>query len=294
MSKKEIEQKITDIENKMNQPEFWQDKTRAQETVAEYEQLKDDLAGVGKYDRGNAVVNILAGAGGDDAEDFTGMLFRMYMKFIENKNWTMNLLHEHRTDHGGFRNISFEVVGKNVYKDMQHESGVHRLVRISPFNSNGKRHTSFAMVEVMPVIQERDLSHIDLTEKDIEVAFARSSGPGGQNVNKRDTAVRMTHIPTGINVHVESERTQESNRNKARMMIKSKLAQLLEQQEAQKLSDLKISNTTSNEWGNQIRSYVLHPYQMVKDHRTNTEVRDTDSVLEDGKLDDFITAMQDQ
>ncbi len=294
MSKQEIEQKIADIENQMNQPEFWQDKTRAQEIVAEYEQLKDDLTGIGKYDRGNALVNILAGAGGDDAEDFAGMLFRMYMKFIENKKWTINILHEHRTDHGGFRNISFEIVGKNVYKDMQHESGVHRLVRISPFNANAKRHTSFAMVEVMPVIQERDLSHIDLPEKDLEVAFARSSGPGGQNVNKRDTAVRMTHTPTGINVHVESERTQEANRNKARMMIKSKLAQLLEQQEAQTLSDLKISNTISNEWGNQIRSYVLHPYQMVKDHRTNTEIRDINSVLEDGKLDDFIAAMQDQ
>jgi len=293
MSTQEIQQKITDIENEMNQPEFWQDKIRAQETVAEYERLKDELAGVGKYDRGNAVVHILAGAGGDDAEDFAGMLFRMYMKFTENKKWMINILHEHRTDHGGFRNISFEVVGKNVYKDFQHESGVHRLVRISPFNSNAKRHTSFAMVEVMPVITERDLSHIDLPEKDLEVAFARSSGPGGQNVNKRDTAVRMTHTPTGINVHVESERTQEANRNKARLMIKSKLAQLLEQQEAATLSDLKISNTTSNEWGSQIRSYVLHPYQLVKDHRTNTEVRDISSVLEDGKLDDFIAAMQD-
>lgn len=293
MSKQEIEQKIADIEQQMNAPEFWQDKNRAQETVAEYERLKDELAGVGKYDRGNAVVNILAGAGGDDAEDFVGMLFRMYMKFIENKNWTMNILHEHQTDHGGFRNISFEVVGKNVYKDFQHESGVHRLVRISPFNANAKRHTSFAMVEVMPVIAERDLSHIDVPEKDLEVSFARSSGPGGQNVNKRDTAVRMIHTPTGINVHVESERTQEANRNKARMMIKSQLAQLLEQQEAKQLSDLKISNTTSNEWGNQIRSYVLHPYQMIKDHRTNTEIRDINSVLESGKLDDFVTAMQD-
>ena len=293
MSKQEIEQKIANIEQQMNAPEFWQDKVRAQETVAEYERLKDELAGVGKYDRGNAVVHILAGAGGDDAEDFVGMLFRMYMKFIEHRNWAIHILHEHRTDHGGFRNISFEVIGKNVYKDFQYESGVQRLVRISPFNANAKRHTSFAMVEVMPVIAERDLSHIDLPEKDLEVSFARSSGPGGQNVNKRDTAVRMTHTPTGINVHVESERTQEANRNKARMMIKSKLAQLLEQQEAQQLSDLKISNTTSNEWGNQIRSYVLHPYQMVKDHRTNTEIRDIDSVLSDGKLDDFIAAMQD-
>lgn len=294
MNKQDIDQKIQDIEQQMNLPEFWQDKVRAQETISEYERLKDELAGVGKYDRGNAVINILAGAGGDDAEDFAGMLYRMYMKFAEKKGWILNVLNKNSNDKNGFRNISLEMVGKSAYKDMQHESGVHRLVRLSPFNSNNKRHTSFAMVEVMPVMADKDVSHINLPEKDLEVAFARSSGPGGQNVNKRDTAVRMVHVPTGISVHVESERSQESNRDKARTMIKSRLAQLLEDQKIKELGDLRVSATTNNEWGSQIRSYVLHPYQLVKDHRTDIEVRDTDSILEDGKIDVFIKAMQDR
>jgi len=223
-----------------------------------------------------------------DSEDFSAMLFKMYQKYIEDKGWDISVLHQNENDHGGYRNLTFEVGGKNVYGTLKNESGVHRLVRISPFNANQKRHTSFSMVEVIPKFES--LKEVEIPEDDLDISYARSSGPGGQNVNKRETAVRILHKPTKVSVHVESERSQAQNKEKALEILGGKLYHIKEEQRKKKEQGLYISKTTEIEWGNQIRSYVLHPYKLVKDHRTDVEVRDVESVLEDGKLEKFIEA----
>jgi len=287
-SKEEIQKDIADAEAQMSAPDFWNDKEKAQETIQTYQDLKDELEGVGKYDKKDAVMTIFAGAGGDDAEDFARMLLEMYKKYIEAQGWDMVVTHENQNDQGGYRNVTIEISGKQVYGTLKNESGVHRLVRLSPFNAKSQRHTSFAMVEVIPKFGKPN--EIDIPEEELEVSFARSSGPGGQNVNKRETAVRMAHTPTGLSVHVESERTQERNRDKARELLEGKLYNLRERQRQAKETGLYVSKTTDIEWGNQIRSYVLHPYQMVKDHRTDVETGDTKGVLEDGDIQEFIDA----
>ncbi|XKT75165.1 MAG: PCRF domain-containing protein [Patescibacteria group bacterium UBA2103] len=281
--------RIQEIEQKMTEPDFWQDSAKAQAMIKELQELKDLKDGVGKYDRGSAVLSVLAGAGGDDAEDFTGMLYRMYRSFAESKGWDVFVLDDSPNDLGGYRNISIEVAGKNAYGTLQYESGVHRLVRLSPFNSAGKRQTSFALVEVLPVITES--TTLSIPDDDIELSFAKSGGAGGQNVNKRETAVRATHTPTGLSVHVSSERSQLANREKALAMLRGKLATKLEEEKKSELRDLSTTKDTAIEWGNQIRSYVLHPYKMVKDHRTDIEVRDPEKVFS-GNLDSFIDAMR--
>ncbi|MFC1623614.1 PCRF domain-containing protein [Patescibacteria group bacterium] len=280
--------KVKELEWQMNQPDFWQNKDEAQRVIKELGQLKDELEGVGKYDKGNAVITILSGAGGDDSEDFSRILYDMYLKYAQNKNWETFLIHKNENDHGGYRNITFEAIGKGAYGKLKNESGVHRLVRISPFSSQKKRHTSFSMVEVIPKLEK--LGEIKIPEDDLKIDFAKSSGPGGQNVNKRETAVRIVHLPTNISVHVESERSQQQNREKAMQIIEARLIKKQEEERLAKEQGMQISKTTEIEWGSQIRSYVFHPYQMIKDHRTGVEERNIDKVLEDGNLDDFVEA----
>ena len=282
-----IQKKIDELEAQMSEPTFWQDKDRAQAIIKEIQDLKTESEGGSKYDSGNAVITIFSGAGGDDAEDFSAMLFRMYQRYIENRGWEWKVLHEHTNDHGGYRNITFEVSGKGVYGTLKNESGVHRLVRISPFSEKSKRHTSFSMVEVVPILPK--ISDIEFKDDELEIQFSTSSGPGGQNVNKRETAVRIVHIPTNFSVHVESERSQAQNKERALEILKGKVYQKREEDRKREAQGLSISKTTEVEWGSQIRSYVLHPYQMVKDHRTDTEVRDAEAVL-DGDLQVFIDA----
>ncbi len=256
------------------------------EFVETYEGIRIQTLLSEEYDRENAILKLNAGAGGTESCDWAGMLYRMYTRWAEKHGYSVEVLDYLDGDEAGVKSVTFQVNGENAYGYLKAEKGVHRLVRISPFNAQGKRQTSFVSLDVMPDI-EADLD-VEINDDDIRIDTYRSSGAGGQHINKTSSAIRITHIPTGIVVQCQNERSQHSNKDKAMQMLKAKLYMLKKEANAEKLSDIR-GEVKEIGWGNQIRSYVLQPYTMVKDHRTNHESGNTDAVL-DGDLDPFIYA----
>jgi peptide chain release factor 2 len=320
------------LQKEAQKPDFWQDYQKAvkinqeisylEEKILKIEELKDELKKLkesgasevnneikelerkikseeletflsGKYDKGNAILQIFSGAGGQDAQDWVTILLRMYERYCLKKGWKTLMLQQSFGEGGGpegrigTKSATLEIKGNLAYGFLRKETGVHRLVRISPFSAKKLRHTSFALVEVLPDISEKELE-IKINPSDLKLETYKSSGPGGQYVNKTESAVRITHLPTGINVSCQSERSQAQNRGKAMKILYAKLYQLKEEKTKQELKEIKGERVSAS-WGNQIRSYVLHPYKMVKDLRTEAETSKTESVL-DGDLDQFIEA----
>ena len=268
------------------------DETAYEDALAEVESARNEISSLeietllnGEYDHRNALVTIRSEAGGVDAADWAEMVMRMFLRYCEKKNYQVQILDTSYGEEAGIKSVTFKVEGPYAYGSLSVEQGTHRLVRISPFDSNSRRHTSFAGVEVVPVVEKSDAIEID--EKDLRVDVYRSSGPGGQGVNTTDSAVRITHIPTGIVVSCQNERSQLQNKATALAVLQSKLLERRHAEEQAKIDALK--GDSGGSWGNQIRSYVLHPYQMVKDHRTDYETGNTQAVL-DGDLSGFIDA----
>ena len=254
------------------------------EFIREFDELRIGTLLSGEYDKNNAILKLNAGAGGTESCDWCGMLYRMYTRWAERKGFAIEVLDYLDGDEAGIKSVTFQVNGLNAYGYLKSEKGVHRLVRISPFNAQGKRQTSFVSLDVMPDI-EGDLD-VDIDEKDLRIDTYRSSGAGGQHINKTSSAIRITHIPTGTVVQCQNERSQFQNKDKAMQMLKAKLYLLKKEANAEKLSDIR-GEVKEIGWGNQIRSYVLQPYTLVKDHRTDVETGNVDAVL-DGGLDIFI------
>ena len=296
-SVKEIEKLFTDYEDMLLLIEMSAGEDEEQEAAEEieeelgtfeevFEKLRISTLLIGPYDADNAIVTLHAGAGGTEAMDWTGMLYRMYSRWAEKKGYEVEMLDYLEGDVAGIKGVTIEIQGENAYGYLRSEKGVHRLVRISPFNAAGKRQTSFASCDVMPELD--DNVEVEINDDDIRIDTYRSSGAGGQHINKTSSAIRITHFPTGIVVQCQNERSQHMNKDKAMQMLKAKLY-LLKQQEAEaKLSGIR-GEVTDIGWGNQIRSYVMQPYTMVKDHRTSEETGNVDAVL-DGDIDPFINA----
>ena len=254
------------------------------EFIRVFEELRIGTLLSGEYDRNNAILKLNAGAGGTESCDWCGMLYRMYTRWAERKGFAVEVLDYLDGEEAGIKSVTFQVNGENAFGYLKSEKGVHRLVRISPFNAQGKRQTSFVSLDVMPDIEE-DLD-VEIDEKDLRIDTYRSSGAGGQHINKTSSAIRITHIPTGTVVQCQNERSQFQNKDKAMQMLKAKLYLLKKEANVEKLSDIR-GDVKEIGWGNQIRSYVLQPYTMVKDHRTDVETGNVDAVL-DGGLDPFI------
>ncbi len=240
----------------------------------------------GEYDKNNAILKLNAGAGGTESCDWCSMLYRMYTRWAERKGYSLEVIDYLDGDEAGIKSVTFQINGENAYGYLKSEKGVHRLVRISPFNAQGKRQTSFVSLDVMPDIKE-DVD-VEVKDEDIRIDTYRSSGAGGQHINKTSSAIRITHFPTGIVVTCQNERSQFQNKDKAMQMLKAKLYMLKQEENAEKLSDIR-GDVKEIGWGNQIRSYVMQPYTMVKDHRTNEESGNVDAVM-DGAIDPFINA----
>lgn len=288
-----LEQQCEDVETMMQLAEEEDDRDTALETGDMLTELKNKIDALsletlmrGDYDQCNAVLSLHAGAGGTEAQDWTQMLYRMYTRYCERQGFKVKLLDYLDGDEAGTKSVTFEVDGDNAYGYLRSEKGVHRLVRISPFDSNARRHTSFSSLDVAPMLEED--GEIEINMEDVRVDTYRSTGAGGQHINKTDSAVRMTHLPTGIVVSCQNERSQVQNREMCMKMLRAKLLELRERENEEKMADIK-GEMKKIEWGSQIRSYVFQPYTMVKDHRTGYESGNIDDVM-DGNLDGFITA----
>lgn len=287
-----LERKLEDIEVLYQLGREEGEEVVASEITEELEELNNLLEKMeletllnGKYDRNNAILTLHPGAGGTESQDWTEMLYRMYTRWAESKGYRVEVLDYLPGDEAGIKSVTISIEGENAYGYLKAEKGVHRLVRISPFDASGRRHTSFSAVEVMPEVN--DETTIEIDPKDLKVDTYRSSGAGGQHVNKTSSAVRITHIPTGIVVQCQNERSQISNRATAMKILRSKLLELQMKEKEKELAQLKGEQQEIG-WGSQIRSYVFHPYSLVKDHRTGVEKGNVHAVM-DGDLDDFIT-----
>lgn len=332
-----LEKRVEELENKMQEPNFWEDITKAQEITQETKSIKDKIENFnvvkekiydielmlelcqqeddetayaellkevdeiksqvenmrikillsGEYDKNNAVITLHSGAGGTDAQDWTQMLLRMYTRWCEKKGFNVSILDILDGEEAGIKSATLKISGEFAYGYLKAEKGIHRLVRISPFNANGKRQTSFASIEVIPELTEVQNTEVVIKQDDLRIDTYRSSGAGGQHVNKTESAIRITHIPTGIVVQCQNERSQYSNKETALNMLKAKLIELKERAHKEKVEDL-TGDLKDIGWGSQIRSYVFHPYTMVKDHRTGAEAGSIEGVM-DGDIDIFIT-----